>query len=154
MTGDQATSALKAANPTFKVDVVRTQTRWDYAARLTDDSRADPTKLWVLGLQASAPFVRNYSPETVNVGFTTHPNQPFVYMVSRMVVFQEGSMPTAENVLAGLRKMYGPESSPVPPSTKDGFPDLRWVFDTKGQSIGGQLGQSIATSCWHSNRRH
>ncbi|HKT33385.1 MAG TPA: hypothetical protein VJR03_01050 [Nitrospira sp.] len=147
MTGDQAMAALKAANPKFKIDVVRTQTRWDYAARLTDDSRADPTKLWVLGVHASAPFIRNYSPETVTVGFSTHPNQPFVYMVSRMVVFQEGSMPTAENVLAGLRKKYGPESYPVPASTGEGFPDLRWVFDVKGQLIGGPLGQAVATSC-------
>jgi len=147
MTGEQAMAAVKAANPKFKVDVARTQTRWDYAARLTDDSRADPTKLWVLGLQANAPFVDNYSPETMNVGFTTHPNQPFVYMVSRMIVFQEGAMPTAENVLAGLRKKYGPESYPVPASTGEGNPDVRWVFDIKGQLIGGPLGERIATSC-------
>ncbi|HKU25956.1 MAG TPA: hypothetical protein VJQ54_10830 [Candidatus Sulfotelmatobacter sp.] len=147
MTGEQAMAALKEANPKFKIDVIRSPGRWDYLARLTDDSSADPTKQWVIGLQANAPVVGSYSPETINVGMTTHPNQSFVYVVSRVITFQEGAMPAAENVLAGLRKKYGPESYPVPAATGEGFPDVRWVFDTKGQLVGGPIGKTIAQSC-------
>lgn len=147
MSGEQAMTALKAANAKFKIDVLRSPTRWDYLARLTDDSSADPSKQWVIGLQANAPFVGNVIPETINVGMTTHPNPPFVYLVSRTVTFQDGAMPTAENMLAGLRKKYGPESYPVPAATGEGFPDVRWVFDLKGQLVGGPIGKTIAQSC-------
>lgn len=147
MTGEQAMAALKAANPKFKIDVLRSPARWDYLARLTDDSSADPTKQWVIGLQANAPFVGSLVPETINVGMTTHPNQSLVYVVSRVITFQEGAMPTAENVLAGLRKKYGPESYPVPAATGEGFPDVRWVFNTKGQLVSGPIGKAIAHSC-------
>ncbi|HKY71498.1 MAG TPA: hypothetical protein VJL88_06220 [Nitrospira sp.] len=147
MTADQAMAALKAANGKFKSELIYSPARWDYLARLTDDSRADPTKLLVIGLQANAPFIGNIIPETIRLGLTTHPNQSFVYLVSRQISFQEGAMPTAENVLAGLRKKYGPESFPVPAATAEGFPDLRWVWDTKGQLVGGPIGKAVAQSC-------
>ena len=46
MTADQAIAALKAVNPNFKIEIMRSQANWDYMAGLTEDSRTDPKKLW------------------------------------------------------------------------------------------------------------
>jgi len=143
MTADQAIAALKAVNPNFKIEIMRSQANWDYMAGLTEDSRTDPKKLWAYGIQAMAPVTGPGAPETIFVSLTAPPNPPLVYGVARNYVsFRQGAMPTIENLVAGLRKKYGEENYYEPTAV-----ELQWVFDTQGQPVSGRPGREIATHC-------
>ena len=143
MTGEQAITALKAVNPNFKIEILRSQANWDYMAGLTDDSRTDPKKLWAYGIQAMAPVTGPGAPETIYVSLTAPPNPPLVYGVARTAVtFRQGAMPTIENVVAGLRKKYGEEIY-----YEASLGELEWVFDPHGQPVAGRPGREIAMHC-------
>src|SRR5262249_10532056 len=64
MTAEQAIAALKAVNANMKIEIMRSQANWDYMAGLTEDSRTDPKKLLVYGLQATVPATGPGAPET------------------------------------------------------------------------------------------
>jgi len=143
MTADQAIAALKAVNPNIKIAIMRSQANWDYMAGLTDDSRTDSKKLWVYGIQATAPPTGAGAPETIFVSLTAPPNPPLVYGVARTAVtFRQGAMPTIENLVAGLRNKYGEENYYEPTGV-----ELQWVFDSHGQPVSGRPGREIATHC-------
>src|SRR5215470_3120967 len=131
MTAEEALPALKAVNASFKINVNRLDANWDYKALITQDSMIDPKKRWLLGLDTQTP--RGEGDEQFQVQFTSPPSKPYVFNIHRQVDFAAQGMPTVENVLAGLRKRYGPESvHPIASGER-----LVWFFDEQGRTIQG-----------------
>lgn len=73
MSAEQAVAALKAANAGYKIDVLRSDTNWDYLAMLNNDSRKDPKKLWMFGIQAVVQGVSSDVPDQMNIALTVPP---------------------------------------------------------------------------------
>ena len=143
MRGEQAIAALKAVNPNSKIEILRSQSNWEYMAGLTEDSRTVLKKQWIYGIQAMASVMGHGAPETILLALTAPPNSPLVYGIARTAVsFRQGAMPTIENPVAGLRKKYGEENYYEPTGV-----ELQWVFDPRGQPIAGRPGRDIANRC-------
>jgi len=137
MTPEEALPALKAVNASFKITVNRLDANWDYKALITQDSMIDPKKRWLLGLDAQTP--RGEGGEQFQVQFTSPPSKPFVFNIHRQVDFATQGMPTVENIMAGLRKRYGPESAhPIAAGER-----LIWFFDEQGHAIQGNEAKQI-----------
>ena len=131
MSPEEALPALKAVNASFKITVNRLDANWDYKAMITQDSMIDPKKRWLLGLDAQTS--RGEGGEQFQVQFTSPPSKPYVFNIHRQVDFTTEGMPTTENIMAGLRKRYGPESvHPIASGER-----LVWFFDEQGRAIQG-----------------
>src|SRR5262249_29211577 len=137
MSPEEALAALKAVNPNFKINVLRLDANWDCTAMITQNCMADPKKHWLTGLDAQTP--PREASEQFQVQFTSPPSKPFIYNMYRHVEFSKQTMPTVQNVMAGLRKKYGPES--VHPIDSGEF--LIWIIDEQGHALEGQEAKRV-----------
>jgi len=137
MSPEEALTALKAVNSNFKINVLRLDANWDCLAMITQNCMVDPKKHWLTGLDAQTP--RAEASEKFQVQFTSPPSKPFIFNMYRQVEFAKQTMPTVQNVMAGLRKKYGPESvHPI-----DSGELLIWIFDEQGHALEGQEAKRI-----------
>jgi hypothetical protein len=124
-------TAVKAANPAFKTDLVKIDLDWDYLTKRIIGSTSGPKKQWVYGIHSAVDVTEARGGEMIVVALTLPPNPQVAFYLSRWVEFPTQATPTVENVLAGLRKKYGPPSY----EQLIGIPQLRWIFDSQGQLI-------------------
>jgi len=120
-----AIQALKADNPRMKI----TSSTFKYAAF------TNPLTLEVDG--NDTPATENdqvtHATETVQLVFTTPPNQPGVWAIRREYEFPTSQRPSSQTIMASLRQKYGPET--IPPGTPMGEQTLTWVFDPQGKLV-------------------
>jgi hypothetical protein len=122
--------ALKADNPKFKLTVGHMFRAADDLAQ-RQQGHPGGTAGPIIGVDAR--FGDASMVETVEVDLTWPPNAAAVTAVSRSLAFSEGKQPTIENVVAGLRKKYGPESFGPANATFGDQNTYDWLFDTQGQ---------------------
>jgi hypothetical protein len=74
------------------------------------------------------------------------PNAPVVRWIKRKVDYSPGSGPNFDTMLAGLRKMYGPESVVLAMASGERVNTIltRWMYDPSGQQVKGDA----ATKEW------
>jgi hypothetical protein len=91
---------------------------------------------------------RGQGGEIIGLALTLPPNAPYVWGVTRSILFTPQQMPTAENLVASLRGKYGPESFKVA-----GTDQMVWIFDAQGRQVPGQKAQTVFSACsgaiWH-----
>ena len=123
-------AALKADDPQFKLTVGHMYRKADDLAQRSQGHPGGTTGP-IIGVDAR--FGDSSTVEHVAVDLTWPPNATVVTAVYRSLAFAEGKKPTIENVVAGLRKKYGPESF-GPPNHTFGDPNIYdWLFDAQGQ---------------------
>lgn len=134
MPAEQIEAALKKANPGFKMSTELTA-NWDFAALLTTDSSNDRSKQWIASITGST------ANERMTVAVSLPPNRQAAVSISRTINFPEGSQPSVDTIMAGLRAKYGPESAgPDTPSPANrlnvfGNRTVFWYFDADGKPL-------------------
>jgi hypothetical protein len=147
MPAETALSILKTNNPTAKITFSRTN---DYeSAWIENLPRTDPSREFV----SEIDVVPARTPgDTINLGLTIPPSKQVVQAVARTSGF---AAPVAmANIVAGLRKKYGPETAG--PDFKwrgltpfDGSSKIfLWIFDAEGRRVPLQ---PIANTNWITN---
>jgi hypothetical protein len=126
----QAMELMKAANPAFKIDLVKIDLDWDYLTKRIIGS-SGPKKQWVYAIKGEVAVTGARGGEMIVVALTLPPSPQVAFYLGRWVEFPTQATPTIDNVLAGLRKKYGPPSY----EQLIGIPQLRWIFDSQGQLI-------------------
>jgi hypothetical protein len=123
-------AALKADNPQFKLTVGHMFRAADDLAQRQQGHPGGTTGP-IIGVDAR--YGDTSIVEHVAVDLTWPPNATFVTAVYRSLAFSEGKQPTIENVVAGLRKKYGPESFGPANVTFGDQNTYDWLFDAQGQ---------------------
>lgn len=93
-----------------------------------------------------ATAVQGNSSEEFYLEFAQAPNPAVVIKINRQNNFELGKGPSFDNIVAGLRKKYGPESA-INTTTPPGTFVARWFFDERGQALRGNLANQIFDSC-------
>lgn len=122
---NDALQALKADNPKLKV----TSSTFQSAVF------SKPFTLEVDGqdLPATEGDRVTHATETVQLVFTTPPNEPEVWSMNRRIEFATAQRPALQTTVDALRKKYGPET--IPPRDPNFAQTLTWVFDPQGKLI-------------------
>jgi hypothetical protein len=129
MPAETAMAMLKKEHPGAKISLERTR---DYESLWYNVERPNPNHLWV----STIDLVDDGTGEKIFVGLTLPPTKQVVQAVGRELFFKQPV--GVENIVAGLRKKYGPETYGVdsklgPVAAFDGMEKrLLWVFDTQG----------------------
>ena len=126
----QAMELMKAANPAFKIELVKIDLDWDSLTKRIIGS-SGPKKQWVYAIKGEVAVTGARGGEMIVVALTLPPSPQVAFYLGRWVEFPTQATPTIDNVLAGLRKKYGPPSY----EQLIGIPQLRWIFDSQGQLI-------------------
>lgn len=134
MPAETALSILKSNNPTARITFQRTndyQTAW-----IENLPRTDPSRQFVSEIDLEPARMPG---DRINIGLTIPPSKQVVQGIARTTVL---SAPVAvANIVAGLRKKYGPETAgpgfkwrgltPFDGSSKT----LIWIFETDGSRV-------------------
>ena len=99
----------------------------------------------------TATFIEGRTTEEWGIQFAEHPNPAVVIIINRSLGFPNGTGPSLDSVVEGLRKKYGPESATnasamIPNSSQRAFV-ARWYFDERGQALRGNLANQIFGTC-------
>lgn len=147
MPAETALSILKSDNPTAKITFNRTN---DYeSAWIENLPRTDPSRQFVSEIDLEPARMPG---DRINLGLTIPPSKQVVQAVARTSVL---AAPVAmANIVAGLRKKYGPETAG--PDFKwrsltpfDGSSKIfLWIFDAEGRRVSLQ---PIANTNWITN---
>ena len=143
MPAKQALEAMKADNPAFKIESQKVEFYWDCATKRGCNSTGEK-KQWISSIIGEVAQTEAKGSETLEAQLTLPPNSPVVDYLSRTVVFPKNATPTIDNVLAGLRKKYGPPTSTQP----IGISQLKWLFDSQGHLIDASRAMKLSVgSC-------
>ena len=91
--------------------------------------------------------------ESFDLSAAVHPNPPVVVKIFRSMNFPGNGGPSFDNLVASLRKKYGPESTANPtanPNPNDNSQRTfmgTWYFNERGQVLSGNLGAQLARTC-------
>ena len=142
--GKQAMELMKAANPALKIDLQKVEFNWECATTRVCNTTGQK-KQWASVVKGEVPYTEAKGGETIEAHLTLPPNQQVVYYLSRSVVFPKNATPTVDNVLAGLRKKYGP---PTYDRIAGNPPLIKWLFDSQGQLLdAGQATKLLLPAC-------
>lgn len=92
---------------------------------------------------ARAEWVDNANSERFSLTAAAHPNPHVIIGIERQVQYGPGTGPNMDNIVAGLRKKYGPESVLAPYLPKETW-RATWFFDERGQVLRGNVVNSLA----------
>jgi hypothetical protein len=136
MTPQQATAAIKAANPNLKIEILTTRLERPGIPNFTRVPR------WMvahnLGATPNSFRRKDGSAEVIGIEFTTPPSHSVVAKIVRQVTFPTDQPVMASNLIDALHKKYGEDENT---ST-----ERVWVFDATGKPITGTL-PSPQNSC-------
>jgi hypothetical protein len=142
----EAQKVLAATNPAYRF-TPQIETPWP----LRGGQPPPNAPKSVLILRAEIIDANTSSSDSFELSAAVHPNPPVVIRIDRTMNFPANGGPSLDNLVAGLRKKYGPESAVDPNSVNDN--NMRsfagkWFFDERGQVLPGNLGSQVArTSC-------
>ena len=132
MSMNDAVAALKADNPRFYINVVSHQ--WE--------GFSAPLHPFVL---AQSTGDQPGDSENISLLLTMAPGPEQVWGIDRLCGYRAGNRPSAVNVVAALRKKYGPESVPPGPSLQT--QNLAWVFDESGSTLPEDKARQALATC-------
>lgn len=135
MTPADALAKLKAYDPPLEI---KTQ-------QLAPQAGVAP---YAHAYQATWQSSTDQGQERISVGITMPPDAQRVWAVQRSVNFADGKQPERDQLLAALRKKYGPEMY----LRKDqSYPVLQWAHDAEGRP----LPETVIRQCggWFSDLR-
>jgi hypothetical protein len=105
MTPQQATAAIKAANPNLKIEILNTRLQRPGIPNFTRVPR------WIvahnLGATPNSFFRKDGSAEVIGIEFTTPPGHSVVAKIVRQVTFPTDQPVMASNLIEALDKKYG-----------------------------------------------
>ena len=130
MSPKELQEALKADNPQFKLTAGHMYRKADDLAQRSQGHPGGTTGP-IIGVDAR--YADTSTVENVQVDLTWPPNAAVVTAVTRNLAFLPGKQPTIENVVAGLRKKYGPESFGPANESIATHNIYDWLFDAQGQ---------------------
>ena len=141
----EAQKVLTATNPSFRF-TPQIETPWP----LRGGQPPPNAPKSVLNLRAELGTGGRDGSESFELAAAVHPNPPVVVQIARSMNFPGNSGPSFDNMVAGLRKKYGPESAVDTTAANDNnirtF-DAKWFFDERGQVLSGNLGAQVARGC-------
>jgi hypothetical protein len=140
----EAQKVLTATNPAFKF-TPQVETPWP----LRGGQPPPNAPKSVRNLHVEIDGGRSGGSEAFDLSGAEHPNPPVVILISRSIGFPVGGGPSFDNVVAGLRKKYGPESFVDPTVANNNTSRTfmaKWFFDERGQVLPGNLGAQAAKS--------
>lgn len=79
--------------------------------------------------------------DELSVNFSPRPGKEGAAAIYRRLGFKPGEAPLNTNLLADLRRKYGPPSFEVPPTTGLASSELLWAFDEAGKAVVSHGGQ-------------
>jgi hypothetical protein len=125
MTPQQATAAIKAANPNLKIDILTTRLQRPGVPGFVRVPR------WMVahtvGASPTSFYQKDGSAEVIGIEFTTPPSHSVVAKIVRQVTFPTSQPVMASNLIDALHKKYGENESTVS--------ERVWVFDANGKPI-------------------
>ncbi len=131
MGAHEAMAALKAENPSFRIDLNPHQL----------EGFPQPLHPFVNGEQLIG---QTNDGESISLLFTMPPNHEAVWGIDRECHYRAGHRPLTDTVLAALRAKYGQENIPASnPRTQI----LTWVFDEKGKLLSPVDAKKLNNSC-------
>jgi hypothetical protein len=124
MTPEQATAAIKAFNPAYKIEPIN--------ARLTHPTNPGTFVRVPETIQAHTVNMdtNKGQVDAIIIFLTSPPNPPVVKKVNRYLGFPVGQPVTAGNLLDALRKKYGQESTGAGNGS-----NAVWIYDSNGKLI-------------------
>jgi hypothetical protein len=144
MPAEEALAMLKTSYPTFKITLARTP---DYESAWYTVERENPSHKWVHEIDVDP----NGPGDKISVGLSLPPSKQVVHSVARQTFLKE---PVAvENIVAALRKKYGPEAYGVDYRMGGITPfdgaekQFLWVFDPQGNRVKPDALSKNATVC-------
>ena len=143
----EAQKVLTATNPSFRF-TPQIETPWP----LRGGQPPPNAPKSILNLRAELGTGGRDGSESFELAAAVHPNPPVVIQIARSMAFPGNSGPSFDNMVAGLRKKYGPESAIDTAATvnDNSFRTFaaKWFFDERGQVLSGNLGAQVArTPC-------
>jgi hypothetical protein len=142
MSARDALAALKADNAAFNDSNILI----GYLPSKADYLKGNRNSGAMIGATARAASPQTGT-EQVAIEFSYPPGESYVVSVARTIVFGRGQQPTAENLVAGLRKKYGAETIAQTPRGAAVAQSLTWICDAQGKSVAStQLPNQTACS--------
>jgi hypothetical protein len=126
MTPEQAFAAIKASDPTLKIDVLNSRLEPGDAPQ-TFKRVPQFAVAHTVGAVANSFRRADGSSDEVVLEFSTPPNAPMVIKITREVIFAQNKPVVVANLVDALRKKYGKEI------TREGH--MYWLFDPAGKPI-------------------
>jgi hypothetical protein len=144
MPAEEALATLKASYPASKITLARTP---DYESAWYTVERENPSHKWVHEIDVDP----NGPGDKISVGLSLPPSKQVVHSISRATFLKEAV--AVENIVAALRKKYGPETYGVDYRMGGITPfdgpekQFLWVYDSQGNRVKPEALTKNATVC-------